>query len=132
VPAEQFVVTSVGFEPKRERIPHDRNNPDRLVDQDVERHAGEKNFGKTASSRVDQRHGRDQGRTGIAKPGKKPKQRIETETEIGSGDPDEVIHEEGKKPKKRLKLGAVPLLFLGRQDFELQFLDLFGGFHRCL
>ena len=118
---DDLVIARIRFEPKRKPIADDRNNADDLVDQNIQRHPGEKDFRHTEARGLDQRESRDQGGAGIANAGHQAHQRIEPKTKFGSGHAQKVIHDEREPFEERLEPLAFSLFFRG-QNLPIDFL----------
>jgi hypothetical protein len=80
---QQIAVPHVGLEPKGEGISYSWNDADYLVDQNIKRHARERDPRNAAASGIDQGKGRDESRSGVTQSGDQPDNRIEPEAKIG-------------------------------------------------
>ena len=86
--------------------------------EDVERHPREQDFRESAARGGDQRHGGNDGRTGVADARDETEKRIEPEAKIRAGQPEEVVHDQREPAEERLELLAL-FFFFRREDFPL-------------
>ena len=108
---QQITVPHVGLEPKGEGVSYSWNDADDLVDQNINRHARERDARNAAASGIDQGKGRDESRGGVTHSRDEADNRIEAEAKSGAGKAKKLVHDQSEPLEERLKAGASFLFF---------------------
>jgi hypothetical protein len=95
--------------------------PTNSLIRNVNRHAGEKDLRHANAQSLNQRESGDQCGSGITEAGHQTDQRVETKTKFGSGEAQELVHDEREPFEKRLD-PLVPSLFVRGKNFPIDFL----------
>src|SRR6266403_1211255 len=116
---KKLIIALIRFEPKGKCVAQTRNDPNDLVNQNMERHPRQQNFWKTTAGRLNQDQRGNDRRRCIANTGNQTDERIESKLKLRVWKCDQLVHHDRDPTEKRLQTRAL-VLFFRRKDFPFR------------